>query len=90
MADEWRNEKGETEMSETIDGVFVISPERPQQCDLCGAIAELRPYGPNGECVCFTCGMKNEPAAVKRFYDRLGVSKAEQDAIRKGGGDRPA
>ena len=39
----------------------IIYAERPQQCDLCGKVAELRPYGPHGECVCFECGMKEEP-----------------------------
>ncbi len=45
----------------------IIQEEKPQQCDLCGAIAELRPYGPNGACVCFDCGMKDEAAAGKQF-----------------------
>jgi hypothetical protein len=41
----------------------VIEKENPQQCDLCGKVAELRPYGPNGECICFACGMKDEKSA---------------------------
>jgi hypothetical protein len=50
------------------DGLtFVIEEENKQQCDLCGKIEELRPYGPNGECVCFNCGMKNEKDARKQF-----------------------
>lgn len=49
----------------------VIAAERPQQCDFCGKIAELRPYGPSGECVCFECGMQNEPAAKAAFLKRL-------------------
>lgn len=44
-----------------------IYQEKPQQCDLCGKIDELRPYGPNGECVCFECGMLDEEAASKQF-----------------------
>jgi hypothetical protein len=51
--------------------VVIIQAENPQQCDLCGAIAELRPYGPNGESVCFDCGMKDEPAAERAFLKRL-------------------
>jgi hypothetical protein len=31
----------------------IIYDESPQQCDLCGKIDELRPYGPNGECVIY-------------------------------------
>ncbi len=56
-------------MTDIIDGVVVIQEELPQQCDLCGAVAELRPYGPNGEAVCFQCGMKDEDAARRAFED---------------------
>ena len=52
------------------DGVHVTSDERPQQCDLCGVVAELRPYGPRGECVCFDCGMRDEPSARLAFERR--------------------
>jgi hypothetical protein len=45
-----------------LGGEFV-----PAACDLCGKVEELRPYGPHGENVCFTCGMKNEEAAKQRF-----------------------
>lgn len=45
----------------------IISKEKPQQCDFCGKIAELRPYGPKGECICFQCGMKDEASAKKQF-----------------------
>lgn len=40
------------------------------RCQLCGKVAELRPYGPNGEFVCFPCGMKDE-ASVKRQFEKL-------------------
>lgn len=54
-----------------MSGPGRIERERPQQCDLCEKIAELRPYGPNGECVCFECGMKDEPAAERAFRGRV-------------------
>lgn len=54
-------------MSERIGDIFIIQPEEPQQCDLCGKVAELRPYGPNGECICFECGMKDEETTLKMF-----------------------
>ena len=50
-----------------MSGLGFIAPETPQQCDLCGKVAELRPYGPNGECVCFDCGMKDMEAARRGF-----------------------
>jgi len=55
----------------TKRGNFVIAAENPQQCDFCGGIAELRPYGPNGETVCFPCAMKDEPSAKRQFQKRL-------------------
>lgn len=42
------------------DGKVILAKENPQQCDFCGNIAELRPYGPKGECICYTCAMKPE------------------------------
>lgn len=61
----------------------IIEAERPQQCDLCGKIAELRPYGPNGECVCFQCGMKDEAAALAKFAGHVfGDTMSREDAQR--------
>ena len=37
-------------------------------CELCGKEDELRPYGPNGEWICFSCGMKDEETTKARFY----------------------
>jgi|HubBroStandDraft_2_1064218.scaffolds.fasta_scaffold24305_3 hypothetical protein len=31
-------------------------------CAFCGQTAELRPYGPKGERICFTCATKDEKA----------------------------
>jgi hypothetical protein len=52
-------------MSERINGVAVSYREKSQQCDLCGKVAELRPYGQNGECICFPCAMK-DPVTTER------------------------
>lgn len=48
-----------------------ISARKPQGCDLCGTVAELRPYGPKGEWICFDCGMKNKKATEAAFDCRL-------------------
>jgi hypothetical protein len=45
----------------------IIEKEQVDRCQLCGAIAETRPYGPNGEEVCFTCMKKDEESARKQF-----------------------
>jgi hypothetical protein len=47
----------------------IISEEKPQQCDDCGEIAELRPYGPGGSKVCYECGMKDEEDAKRQFLE---------------------
>jgi hypothetical protein len=49
------------------DGIVIIAEEPPGQCELCGDVEETRPYGPNGEEVCFKCGMENEEAAKAQF-----------------------
>jgi hypothetical protein len=61
-------------MSKIIDKVFVIQEEPFQQCDSCGKIAELRPYGPNGECICFDCGMKDEDT-TKRMFNKVALGE---------------
>jgi hypothetical protein len=38
----------------------IICEEPPQRCELCGVIAETRPYGLNHEEICFDCGMKDK------------------------------
>jgi hypothetical protein len=56
-------------------GIIEVQP--PEKCDLCGKIAECRPYGPKGENVCFQCGMKNKKAA-ERAFKRLVLGETEQ------------
>lgn len=48
-----------------IDGTI------PGKCELCGAVEEVRPYGPGGKFVCFDCGMKDEEEAKRRFHALL-------------------
>lgn len=62
-------------MSFKAGNVFVIAPEDDDICELCGAVEETRPYGPNGERICFSCGMKDEEETKKQFDKLLnGVS----------------
>lgn len=53
-------------MSERVGDIALSYQEKPQQCDFCDEIAELRPYGPNGETICYPCGMK-DPETTKRM-----------------------
>jgi hypothetical protein len=65
-------------MSRNINGVPVIEDEPDFICALCGKIAETRPYGPNGEEICFDCGIKNEPNTTIQMNIRLfGMSEEE-------------
>ena len=54
-----------------MSGRGYISAEEDSRCELCGKIAETRPYGPKGERVCFECGMKDEQAAKRQFLARV-------------------
>lgn len=45
----------------------VIEAEEERRCEMCGKVEETRPYGPNGEEVCFECGMKDEKACQRAF-----------------------
>ena len=37
----------------------MIEAEPDFICFLCGKLAETRPYGPNGEEICYECGMRD-------------------------------
>ena len=57
-----------------MSGPFLIEAEPDGKCELCGEVLETRPYGPNGEEVCFDCGMKDE-ASMFRGFDRFVLGK---------------
>lgn len=40
-------------------------------CAFCGKEAELRPYGPEGESICFKCGMKDEETTKRKFKEAM-------------------
>jgi hypothetical protein len=50
-----------------MSGPGVIQEEPMQRCEMCGVIDETRPYGPNGEQICFECGMKDEETTRKQM-----------------------
>lgn len=54
-------------MSKKQGKKFVIQEQNPQECEYCGKIAELRPYGKNGENICFKCAMEDEEETKKQF-----------------------
>lgn len=52
------------------DTAVLRDPKRGK-CELCGKRADLRPYGPMGEDICFECGMKNEALTSRRFIQTV-------------------
>lgn len=69
-------------MTKLVGRTLLICLEKRHQCELCGKTAELRPYGPNGERVCFECGMADEGAAKRQFQGLL--DRAENIVAIKG------
>jgi hypothetical protein len=56
-------------MSRRVGNVIILEPEDDAKCEFCGKVAELRPYGPNRERICFECAMKDE-ATTRRIMAR--------------------
>lgn len=56
-----------------MSSLGVIMEEPPQVCEMCGAIEECRPYGPNGEQICFTCATTkcDKEAVEKRMANHI-------------------
>jgi hypothetical protein len=54
-----------------VSGRGLIAPELPQKCEMCGAVEECRPYGPNGEQICFDCGMKDKETTHRRAMQHI-------------------
>lgn len=44
-------------------GYIILEQTPPATCELCGTMAELRPYGPGGAKVCYPCAMKDRETA---------------------------
>ena len=70
-------------MSENINGIVIIREEPPQQCDVCDKIAELRPYGKNGACICYECGLKDEETTNKMMGIILFGDKEDKQCQKK-------
>ena len=57
-------------------GIRILDFRKPMgTCQLCGKPnEELRPYGPNGESICYDCGMKDRATTERKFAELLGDS----------------
>lgn len=45
----------------------IIAEQAPEVCEMCGVVAECRPYGPNDENICFECAMKDEETTRRKM-----------------------
>lgn len=50
-----------------MKNIAIIDGTKHAKCEFCGKVEELRPYGPKGESLCFTCAMKDEESAKIQF-----------------------
>ena len=58
-------------MTHKVGNTLFIVEEPPANCELCGKVEELRPYGPGAKFVCFKCAMKDETTAERMFLKRM-------------------
>ena len=58
-------------MSKVVNGIVVIEPEPDGICAYCGKNTELRPYGKNGERICYECGMKDPKTTELKMNEYL-------------------
>lgn len=60
------------ELSESTSLTVLGSNASIGTCELCGAKnEELRPYGLNGENICYDCGMKDKESTERRIKEFL-------------------
>lgn len=59
-------------MSFRFGNYYVIQPEPPSPCELCGKIAELRPFGPNDERICASCGDADRRTTERKYKAMIG------------------
>lgn len=45
---------------ESLNVISIDASEAPECCEYCGEPGDLRPYGKDGEWICFKCGMSEE------------------------------
>ena len=45
----------------------IIAQQADEVCEMCGAVDECRPYGPNNENICFDCAMKDKETTERKM-----------------------
>lgn len=59
-------------VAEAIDRGVLVQAQPPGRCELCGVVAETRPYGPRGEEICIECGRRDPEATERAMARRFG------------------
>lgn len=54
-----------------LGNVQILQRTQPGLCELCGTLAELRPYGPGNKRICFACGQKDPKETRARMTEQL-------------------
>jgi len=62
-----------------MSGRGFIAVEEDRVCELCGKVAECRPYGPNCEQICFQCATKDQETTEARMAQYLFGENPEED-----------
>lgn len=60
-------------MTKRIGNITIICAEEPAKCEFCGKIDELRPYGKNGENICYECGRKDVHTTERKMKQFMGI-----------------
>ena len=76
-------------MSTKIGDTTIISKEPNRICEICGKEDECRPYGPNGEDLCYDCAMQDPITtevmiAKTLFGDIITREEAKNSLIKRG------
>lgn len=62
-----------------MSNLDIIFEEPPQRCEMCGIIAECRPYGLNHEEICFDCAMEDEALTLFRAKEAFFIGDINED-----------
>jgi hypothetical protein len=50
-----------------MSGPGFIAQQADEICEMCGIVAECRPYGPKDENICFDCAMLDEETTQRKM-----------------------
>ncbi len=54
-----------------VEKFIICDATAPATCAFCRKVKELRPYGPQGQSICFDCAMHDEKTTGKQFLKRF-------------------